>query len=903
MKLTILILVVLLTFLKSNGTNYFLSSSSGNDLQDGKSANTAWQTTSKLNSTMNSLQPGDSVFFKCNDTFNGQIYITKSGTATKNIYFGSYGSGKKPMISGTTNVTNWTQSKTNIWEASSADCGSKVSNFFINGIPQQIGRWPNVNDPDKGYLSYESSGINQITDNQLTNTIDWTGAEAVVRRVRWVLGRLTIKSHTASTLQFSSNTSFSNGFGYFIQNDPKTLDQQGEWYYNPTNKKFSLFSVIDPNTLITTATKLDYVIKLNAASYITLENIQFIGSVSITMDVNNCNWLTIRDIELNYSGENGMRLNGSNNVLFESNLINHTNNNAFVQTGCNDFVMRNNRIINTAMSAGMGLGGDNDYNAVTLGGTNLQVEYNTIDSVGYVGMRFSGDAITIKNNVISNFCITKDDGGGLYTWSQGTPVNYSRKLIGNIVINAIGAPEGTGGSQVAAEGIYIDDRSANVDIIGNSVYQCGNNGIYVHNSNHINIHNNTIYDNGIQILMRHDNAAATFPITSCVVDSNVFVSRTADQMVASYETIDKSLSFPDMGTFNSNSYCRPMDDNLTIHTKYINGAQVNETLTLNDWQTNFNKDLHSNKSPIALAQYVVNEAISSNYFLNSDFESNISGWSNSSKYGNGRIALASGQGNPGNALKASFISSSGKADGYMIVSSGNFEMTQGKTYRLRFSAKCSLSDVSIKMVPRKNGATNKVAADKDFVLGTSFTDFETLIVPDMTETLSTIQFEIMEFRGNVWFDNMEIVEVDVEKTNPDDYILFEYNASNSDKSISIPDDYVDTKGKPVSGNIILKPYSSVILFKKLNTSIGLLPEATVASFSLYPNPAANQVTVNSENKIISISISDINGRLIKSYKGSGATELTLFNLPKSGLYLIQVQTEEKSEYKKLIIRN
>ncbi|MGE5318134.1 MAG: right-handed parallel beta-helix repeat-containing protein, partial [Chloroflexota bacterium] len=698
MKSTILIFVIFLAFLKANGTNYFLSSSSGNDILDGKSANTAWQTTRKLNASMSSLQPGDSILFKCNDTFNGQIYISTSGTDSKNIYFGSYGSGKKPVISGTAAVTNWVQTKTNIWEATCTDCGSKVSNFFINGIPQQIGRWPNASEPNKGYLSYESSTTNQISDNQLTNTIDWTGAEAVVRRVRWVLGRLTIKSHDNGTLQFNVNSSFSNGFGYFIQNDPKTLDQQGEWYYNPTKKEFSLYSITDPNTLITMATKLDYIIRLNAANYITIENLQFSGSVSITMDVNNCNRLTIRNIELNYSGENGLRLNGSNNVLFESNLINHTNNNAFIQTGCKDFMMRNNRILNTALIAGMGLGGDDDYNAVTLGGTNMLAEYNTIDSVGYVGLRFSGDLITIKNNVISNFCITKDDGGGLYTWSQGTPINYSRKLIGNIITNAIGAPEGTGGNQVAAEGIYIDDRSANVDIIGNSVYQCGNNGIYIHNSNHINIHNNTIYDNGIQILMRHDNAAASFPITNCKIDSNVFVSRTADQLVASYETIDKSISFPDLGTFDFNSYCRPMDDHLTIHTKYINGAQVNETINLESWQTNYNKDMHSNKSPITLEQYNVYGAISSNFFLNSDFESNISGWTTSSKYGNGRIALAKGEGHPGNALKASFISSSGKADGYMIVISNNFEMTQGKTYRLRFSAKSSQAGITLTMV-------------------------------------------------------------------------------------------------------------------------------------------------------------------------------------------------------------
>jgi len=242
MKKYLILLILFLHFQSTNANNYYLSSSSGSDLNDGKTLNTAWQSFTKLKSVLPALQPGDSVLFKCGDAFSGQLVLTKSGNAAKNIYFGSYNSGKKPVISGTVSVKNWTQTSTNIWEATCAEAGSKVSNFFINGIPQQIGRWPNASDPNKGYLSYEThSGTNQITDKQLTDAINWTGAEAVVRRVRWILDRLTIKSQTSGTLQFTTNVSyeFLDGFGYFIQNDPRTLDQQGEWYFQPSSKKIS----------------------------------------------------------------------------------------------------------------------------------------------------------------------------------------------------------------------------------------------------------------------------------------------------------------------------------------------------------------------------------------------------------------------------------------------------------------------------------------------------------------------------------------------------------------------------------------------------------------------------------------------------------------------------------------
>lgn len=904
MKPTILILAILLTFAKSNGTNYYLSSSLGNDLlNNGKTANTAWQSITKLKTVLSVLQPGDSVFFKCNDTFTGQLILSKSGNAARNIWFGSYGSGTRPVISGTTTVSNWTQTGTNIWEATCADAGTKVTNFFINGIPQQIGRWPNVTDPDKGYLSYEShSGTNQITDNQLTNAVNWAGAEAVVRRVRWILDRLTIQSHTANTLLFTTNVSyeFLDGFGYFIQKDPRTLDQQGEWYFNPASKKFSLYTETDPNLFITKATQLDNLIKISGLSYITIENLQLIGAGKLALQVQNCNQLMFKNLEINYSGENGVDIYASNNVLFESNLINHTNNNALIVNGCKKLVMRNNVIKNTALVAGMGLGADGQYNAVQLNGTNLLAEYNTIDSVGYIGMNFSGDTLIIKNNLISNYCMTKDDGGGLYTWSDGKK-NYSRKLIGNIVMNAIGAPEGSAWPGVAAEGIYIDDRSTYVDVIGNTAFNCGNNGIFIHNANHINIRGNTSYNNGNQLWMVHDPIALTFPITNCIVDSNLLVSRDADQLVAKFQTSDNGISI--MGTFDHNWYCRPLDDKLTIQTEYVNGASFNEALTLEDWQSKYLKDEHSGKSPIAIAPYTIGGVKSPNLFTNSSFDGGTSGWSTWANYNNSKIAIAKGEGDPGNAMKASFTSASGKTDGYLIVVSNGFKFVEGKSYRLKFSAKCSNPEASIKLISRKNGDPyNNVAETKYFVLGTSYIQYEFLLDATTTETNSRIDFEIREGQGDIWFDNLQLVEVDVERTNPDDYIRFEYNASKNDKPISISGDYVDVKGNPVSGNRILKPFSSIILFKKSTTSIGYQPDAVQSDIRLMPNPASIQVTIKSEEEILSVGIVDLNGQMMKSYHSSGTTELILTDLPKPGLYLVQIHTTGKTEFKKLIIQ-
>jgi len=498
--------------------------------------------------------------------------------------------------------------------------------------------------------------------------------------------------------------------------------------------------------------------------------------------------------------------------------------------------------------------------------------------------------------------MTKDDGGGLYTWSDGVTKNYSRKLIGNIVMNAIGAPEGSGWSGVASEGIYIDDRSFNVDIIGNTVYKCGNNGIFIHNASQVMVRNNTVYNNGNQLWLVHDNIAPTFPVTNCSIDSNLFVSREQTQRVASFTTVDNGIQ--KMGNFDYNYYCRPLDDNLTFYTQYVDGTTFSDALSLEGWKSKFQKDLHSGKSPISVAGYKILDVKSKNFFLNPNFDSSTSNWSHWANYNNGKIELSKGEGVAGNAMKASFMAASGKTDGYMIVISNSFSLAVGKSYRMRFSVKGSNENASLKMIPRKNGDPyNNVAATQTVSVGTTYSSFEFLLNPTVTEPNTRIDFELREGQGSVWLDNLELVEVNVEYTNPDDYILFEINSTIAPKTIDIPAGYIDVKGTQVSGAISLPPFSSVILFRNQPTSALVLPESEEGSVLLYPNPADKFVTVKSNYEIISVSISNINGKLLKTYNNTGTKEITINNLPKPGLYIIQVKTESKTEFEKLLIQN
>jgi hypothetical protein len=89
-------------------TNYYVSSSTGNNSNNGTSPKTAWQTLDKVYSKSPAFQPGDSILIMRGDTLDGQFNVTLNGTAQSPIVIGAYGTGEKPLIVGNLSKRTWT---------------------------------------------------------------------------------------------------------------------------------------------------------------------------------------------------------------------------------------------------------------------------------------------------------------------------------------------------------------------------------------------------------------------------------------------------------------------------------------------------------------------------------------------------------------------------------------------------------------------------------------------------------------------------------------------------------------------------------------------------------------------------------------------------------------------------
>src|SRR3989304_7205089 len=132
MKRIIFILMLMLCWIISNATVYYVSST-GSDAAERTSEGTAWQNLSKVSAT--TFSAGDQILFKRGDTWYGTITVNGEGAAGNVITFGAYGTGANPIITGFTSVTAWQNLGSNIWESTSAVSSLSTLNMVsIGGV-------------------------------------------------------------------------------------------------------------------------------------------------------------------------------------------------------------------------------------------------------------------------------------------------------------------------------------------------------------------------------------------------------------------------------------------------------------------------------------------------------------------------------------------------------------------------------------------------------------------------------------------------------------------------------------------------------------------------------------------------------------------------------------------------
>ncbi len=603
----------------TNAATYYISSSSGDDSRTPEQAQnpgTPWKSIGKLNFFFNNLKPGDAVLFKRNDVFYGGIVTAKAGNPTAPIVLGAYGTGAKPVISGFTTAAGWTPIGKGIYESNALSTGSEVNMVVINGREYAMGRYPNENATNAGYFNFESHTTNTITDNDQTFDQGWDGAEVAIRTTHWNIdrgiisavngGEITVSPGSLSKFMYPIGHEGDN-YGFFFQNSPRTLDQFGEWYYNPSTHKLQVyFGDNNPSRYTVQVSSIDTLFQARG-SYYTIKDIAFTGANKYAVfnnwpGVGNQQYL---NCSFSFNGVDGVFFALKTNLKIDNCVFDHNNSNAiYVGYHNENITISNCTITNTGILQGM-LKPDEGrrmgfaiYSNTLAGAAGLTCTNNQIIKTGYSAISFEGDNNLIQNNFIDSVCLILDDGAGIYTGTftpKGkTPVvNVNNRVLDNIVDHSLGAPLGAGRVDNRAHGYYLDDNANHITLKGNTGCNAGSSGLFIHNANNYTVLDNVFYNNArAQIYWQHDNMGG--PVTNGIVKRNKLIAKAPSQKLLSLQSKDNN--FNEFADLDSNSYVAPFN-NPVVYMNWFKNSEQNYTFA--QWKSMFKKDQNTKQVPIS----------------------------------------------------------------------------------------------------------------------------------------------------------------------------------------------------------------------------------------------------------------------------------------------------------------
>lgn len=450
-----------------------------------------------------------------------------SGTPQGPTVYRAY-RGEKPVLIGGRRVEGWVSHRDRILKADLTAQGFKAPSFkqLIQGGKRQIlARYPNFEpqNPHGGGWAYadgkplpmyqdvpgESRRVFQIRPQDLRSWSHPEEAEVFVfARYNWWNNILRISKleRETRTVTLAADASYPirPGDRYYLQNIPEELDAPGEWYLDRQTATLYFWPPlpVDRTPILVPTLRTIVEIEKGAAHIqiqgLTLECAE--GTAVVMREAMHCRIAacTIRNVG-DYHGS-GVSIEGGkeNGVVgcdihdVGSHGISITGGDVRTLTAAGNYA-ENNYIHHIGVFYKQGCG-------ISLRGVGNRASHNYIHDGPRMGIIFGGNNLVLEYNRIRHVNLETEDTGAVYTggrdWlgSRGSVIRYNffHDILG------YGQHNGKWISPYFAWGVYLDDNTGGVDVIGNVVVRCTRAGLHLHNGRDNWILNNIFVDNGPQ---------------------------------------------------------------------------------------------------------------------------------------------------------------------------------------------------------------------------------------------------------------------------------------------------------------------------------------------------------------------------------------------------------------------
>lgn len=803
---------------------YYVSPT-GNDSNNGTSQTTPWRTLARVQQYSSTAAAGDQVLLQRGAAFVGQLTWYGSGTAAANITIGAYGTGALPVISGAAPVTGWTLHSGNIYKASVAQA---VKYVFVNGALQTLARYPNT-----GWLRVNTSTNTSLTSTGITQSSGyWNGASLVIRSTNWCYENRVIGTHSGSTISYP-NITYSTGnydWGFFLCNKLSELDTPGEWFHDAATGTLYLWAPggVNPGTLQVEASVHDHGVFIEwQRSRVRVQDIAFRGQrLTGVYNTGSYNTVTGCTFEKSY---HGIQSYGSNNT-YSANTFQSTYAAALAVID-NGTTVSDNTLTDIALVAGLGETAFG-YHGMRIGGGTNVVRANRIHNTGNSGI-FVGETATVERNVITNFCVTVNDGGGVY-WDNGQNMVIQDNIIRDAVGNIESAATNYSVNGKILPGIYFGNAVIqNCIVQRNTVSNCSI-GIQVDHtmvSQNNQVKDNILFNNGVQLnitdMSNVNGPGATAPYYKAsyntVYSGNQMYSLAPDQLCMQVWNYYQQGNV-DFGAFTNNKLFNPYNE-MSIRNWNL-GAGNSKTYSLERWRTERAEEVGSTRSPLRSALHSTASELSTNLVLNGNFNTNATGWGGwptNAVVSRDLTYLDNG------ALKVVLPNASQSAQ-YNLWNPDQFSMQNTQWYRFRFSIQSSTPGLilaSVKGVSQM--ASGYAIMQRELPFDTERRDMEIYFQSNLTEQAVTM-FSHYFPENTYWLDNVELHRVTVQPRPAANEHKLLANETAAAQAFSLPAGcWYDMNGTLLSGPQTVAAYSSKIIYSVPGTGCAVVAATTLSA--------------------------------------------------------------------------
>ncbi len=450
-----------------------------------------------------------------------------SGTAKAPVVYRAYRQ-EKPILTASHRISGFSKSSGKILKTDVAAQGLKGIYFrqlFYLNRRQTLARYPNYDASHLyagGWSYVDGKAVPMYSDvpGEDKHTLHYRAEDArewahpedaevmIFPRYNWWNNIIRVKTvdRDARTFTLAGDCSYAirPGDRYYVQNALEELDSPGEWFLDKASETLYFWPPDDNSDPAVYAPRLRTILQLEkGASYITFRGFTFEDFAGTAITLSATTHCLIGGNIIRNGGDyrgSAVSVSGGTDNGVAGNDIYEIGSDAIVLTGGDRATLTpagnyadNNYIYHVGVYYKQGVG-------ISMTGCGIRASHNLIRDTPRFAIWFSGNNLVIEYNHMHHVNLETEDTGVVYTggrdWisSRGSVVryNYMHDSIG------FGQENGKWVSPHFSWGVYLDDNTGGVDVIGNIVVRAYRGLLHLHNGRDNLVENNIFVDGKMQ---------------------------------------------------------------------------------------------------------------------------------------------------------------------------------------------------------------------------------------------------------------------------------------------------------------------------------------------------------------------------------------------------------------------